>query len=288
MASFAFSTDRDRLDTYGPYPASRRQIVLFEVGNDFEDHGPALAPDVDTIFVQYFAVHLAAQTGIQYLGHIPFTTDVVDFAPAWCPAYLPPDEFFSRTLDYLQYRLSLLSYTPREALIIAGHGRNVLEDGREQLREQLGIPVAITSNKLHEGLARLTEADITASPLASIVAEMQQLKYFDHAACLDYSVAAAMGVLDYDRLRVVAEAGAQDRLGTLRRWPAIAGLGGYMEFGDEQFAPLRTIHALEYCLDLFKRDPIGSQSADPVLGHAILCGALDELVAVVISIDPGA
>jgi hypothetical protein len=37
-----------------------------------------------------------------------------------------------------------------------------------------------------------------------------------------------------------------------------------------------------------KRDPIGSQSADPVLGHAILRGALDELTEVVMSIDPGA
>lgn len=276
-----------RLDSYGPYPASRRGIMLFEVGNDFEDHGPALAPDVDTIFVQYFAVHLAARTGVRYQGHIPFTTDKVDIAPAWCPAYLPPDEFYARTAAFLEQQLAHHTDAPRAVLIIAGHGGDVLEAQRDDLSQRLGAPVTITGNKLHEGLARLTALDIYTSPIAPIAREMQVLGYFDHAACLDYSVAAAMGVLDHEKLRRLADAAVRDPRGTLRQWPAIAGLGGYIAYGGARFAPLREIAALEYCLALYKRNPRGSQSADATLGSRIIAGALEALVAVVESLDPG-
>lgn len=49
-----FGNLETRLSSYGPFPASRRRIVLFSTGCDWEDHGPAMAPGSDTHFAQAF------------------------------------------------------------------------------------------------------------------------------------------------------------------------------------------------------------------------------------------
>ena len=66
--------DHDYMDSYGPFPVRRRKIVLFSTGNDWEDHGPAMAPASDTHFAQAFCAGAAVRTGIRYLAPAPYTS----------------------------------------------------------------------------------------------------------------------------------------------------------------------------------------------------------------------
>jgi len=52
-----------RLDGYGPFPPTRRRVVLFGCGQDHEDHGPALPSTCDTLFSQAFCSGVALRTG---------------------------------------------------------------------------------------------------------------------------------------------------------------------------------------------------------------------------------
>jgi hypothetical protein len=64
---------------------------------------------------------------------------------------------------------------------------------------------------------------------------------------------AYYGHFDFAKLDVLNEVAARDPLEALKRWPAIAGLGGFIEFGGPEYDGLRQIEGLVIALEDFKK-----------------------------------
>jgi hypothetical protein len=64
---------------------------------------------------------------------------------------------------------------------------------------------------------------------------------------------ADFGHLDFRKLETLNAVAARDPFEALRRWPAIAGLGGFIEFGGPEYDPLREIGGLVAALEDFKK-----------------------------------
>jgi creatinine amidohydrolase/Fe(II)-dependent formamide hydrolase-like protein len=153
-----------------------------------------------------------------------------DIAKYWSPRYLPYEEFSAKTLQFMQFYLRQLVKMPHKVVIINGHGGNTrLLAMIEKYTEKLGIPVDVF----------IPEA--VRVPLGYTG---------EHAYIAEHSVAAYLGVLEPVRFKEINEVASRDPLEALRRWPALAGLGGFIEFGGEKFSVLRTLN--HECLEHFK------------------------------------
>ncbi|MBI5116832.1 hypothetical protein HZA56_10190 [Candidatus Poribacteria bacterium] len=238
----------NELESYGPYDPEMRRVALFSVANDFEAHGFPMPPHTDTLLAQDWCHLITRQIGASYVAHIPYTTDTTGaVALNWCPIYMPFDEFYARLRDFVKWHIERMSFVPSKAAIIIGHGGNrELPERDGDLSKSLGLPVQCLSAGVSEALiypefeALDTVYDIVA-------------KGGEHAYILEYSLIAHLGHFDFGKLNVLNEVAARDPLEALRRWPAIAGLGGYIEFGGPEYDPLRQIEGLVAALEDFKR-----------------------------------
>jgi creatinine amidohydrolase/Fe(II)-dependent formamide hydrolase-like protein len=221
----------DEISSYGPFRDQEAEILLFSIGNDYEAHGPALPKDIDSRVAKALALRVANVSGASYCAHIPFSTDMTgDIAKYWSPRYIPFEEFTEKTLKFIQFNLEQLVYRPKKIVIINGHGGNTrLLAMIDKYTEKLGITVDVF----------IPEA--VRIPLGYTG---------EHAYIAEHSVAAYLGVLDVGRLNEINEVAVQNPLEALRRWPALAGLGGFIEFGGEKFSILRQLN--HECLEHFK------------------------------------
>ncbi|MBI4831321.1 MAG: hypothetical protein HY801_07150 [Candidatus Lindowbacteria bacterium] len=181
-------------------------------------------------------------------SHIPYATDTTGaIALNWSPIYIPFDEFYARLRDFVKWHLERLSFTPSKVAIIIGHGGNRdLPEREDDLSKYLGLPVKCLSAGVSEPLVYPEfEAIETIYEIVS--------KGGEHAYILEYSLIAYLGHLDFSKLDVLNDVAAKDPLEALRRWPAIAGLGGYIEFGGPEYEPLRQIGGLVAALEDFKK-----------------------------------
>jgi creatinine amidohydrolase/Fe(II)-dependent formamide hydrolase-like protein len=224
-------TTLKEMDGYGPFKQDEDKVLIFSIGNDFEAHGPALPKDIDSRVAKALAVSVANASGANYCAHIPFSTDMTgEIAKYWSPRYLSFDVFANKTLKFMQFNLKELSYKPEKIVIINGHGGNTrLLAMIDKYTEKLGITVDVF----------IPEA--VRIPLGYTG---------EHAYIAEHSVAAYLGVLDSLRLNEINQVAGQDPLEALRRWPALAGLGGFIEFGGERFSALRQLN--HECLEHFK------------------------------------
>nr|MDO8134661.1 creatininase family protein [Candidatus Njordarchaeum guaymaensis] len=239
-------TTLDELDGYGPFRQSESQVVLFSIGNDYEAHGPALPKEIDSRVAKELAIRVANASGASYCAHIPFSTDMTgDLAKYWSPRYIPFDEFASKTLEFLRFYMKQLAYKPRKVVILNGHGGNTL------LITMIG--------KYSEALG--VDVDVFIPEEVRIPVDYQG----EHAYVIEHSVAAYLGLLDKKRLDELNQVANKDPLEALRRWPSVAGLGGFIEFGGEKFSVLRSM--LTECLEHFKKKR--KIQADVKLGEKI-------------------
>ena len=224
-------TTLDEMGGYGPFRQGEGTVLIFSIGNDFEAHGPALPKDIDSRVAKALSVSVANVSGGNYCSHIPFSTDMTgEIAKFWSPRYLPFDEFADKTLRFMQFNIKQLSYKPEKIVIINGHGGNTrLLAMIDKYTEKLGVPVDVF----------IPEA--VRIPLGYTG---------EHAYIAEHSVAAHLGVLDSERLKEINQVAGRDPLEALRRWPALAGLGGFIEFGGERFSVLRQLN--HECLEHFK------------------------------------
>ena len=230
-----------RIDGYGPFPVTRRKIVLFSTGNDWEDHGPAMAAASDTYFAQTFCAGAAVRTGVRYLAHAPFTSDGAgDCARAWCPVYLPEPEYFERTTEFCKAVLDRTDPRPEAVVIfVPNHGEPEMARRIEEFGSRLEVKARLVGDIVTH--KRLTVEDYEDSPLRSLVEEGIEGDHFQHCGFFDYSVAWALGHLDKPRLDALREEMERDLEAALKRYPTIHNLAGYVRYGGSEFAGLREV-----------------------------------------------
>ncbi len=241
---------------------------MFSVANDFESHGYPMPPHTDTLLAQNWCHSITRKIGASYVAHIPYSTDLSEAARNWSPNYLPFEEFYGKLREFVAWHLRHIGFAPTKVAIIVGHGGNRELPAREEdLSRYLGLPVSCLMAGASEPLIYPEFEAIDV--LYEIVA-----KGGEHAYILEYSLIAHMGHLDYDKLATVNEVASKDPLEALRRWPAIAGLGGYIQFGGPEFNPLREIEGLSVALEDFKKrrkilvDPeLGRRANEIIVNH---------------------
>jgi hypothetical protein len=238
----------DEMESYGPYNPEMRRVALFSVANDFEAHGYPMPPQTDTLLAQNWCHLITRQIGASYVAHIPYATDTTGaVALNWSPIYIPFDEFYTKLRDFVKWHIERMSFVPSKVAIIIGHGGNrELPERDGDLSHFFGLPVQCLSAGVSEALIypEFEALDIVYEIVA---------KGGEHAYILEYSLIAHLGHFDFGKLKVLNEVAARDPLEALRRWPAIAGLGGYIEFGGPEYDPLRQIEGLVAALEDFKR-----------------------------------
>jgi len=239
---------REQLEDYGPYSSEKRRIALFSVANDFEAHGCPMPPHTDTLLAQNWCNLITRRIGASYVAHIPYCTDTVgDIALRWSPNYIPFDDFFLKVKDFVKWHVERLSFDAEKVAIIIGHGGNrQLPEREADLSEAVGVPVSCLQAGVSEPLVY---PEFEALDVVYEIAAQGG----EHAYILEYSLIAHLGHFDYNKLDALNEVAAKDPLEALRRWPAIAGLGGFIEFGGAEFDPLREIEGLRIALEDFKR-----------------------------------
>lgn len=259
----------EKLDTYGPYDPEMRRVAMFSVANDFEAHGYPMPPRTDTFLAQNWCTLIMRRIGTSYVSHIPYSTDSVgEIARNWSPYYIPFDEFYSKLKDYVKSHVEQLSFRPEKIVIIIGHGGNrELINQEEDLSSFFKIPTQCLQAGVSEPLVYPEfEALDVIYEIAAAGGE--------HAYMLEYSLIAHLGHLDFKKLDTLNEVAAKDPLEALKRWPAIAGLGGFIEFGGPEYDPLREIEGLTLALEDFKKrgkiivdKELGRRATELVINH---------------------
>jgi hypothetical protein len=271
-SALPFEPIEARLERYGPFPATRRRMVLFSSGSDWEDHGPAMAPGSDTHFAQAFCTGAALRTGIRYLAHAPFATDVAgECARLFNPIWVPEGEHFGLTADYCAGALDAVRPRPEGVLIhVPWHGQHVMGRKIEEFAARLGVRKArLIPDIVVEAAFSLTEQDYRDSPLAELAREGVETKAFQHCGFFDYSVAEALGHLDRGRLAQLRAELEVDAERTLRKHPGVHDLAGYVRYGGRPFDGLRE------ALGVGPEGPFPAvearwQNSCPVVGRAIV------------------
>jgi hypothetical protein len=237
-----------QLETYGPYEPSMRKTALFSVANDFEAHGYPMPPHTDTLLAQNWCRLIVRRLGLSYVAHIPYSTDSAgEIARNWSPHYLPFEQFYEKLRDFVAWHIERLSFKPERVVIVIGHGGNRdLPERQDELTAALGVPVQCLLPGVSEALVypEFEALDV----IYDIVAQGGE-----HAYILEYSLMADFGHLDFQKLETLNAVAARDPFEALRRWPAIAGLGGFIEFGGPEYDPLREIGGLVAALEDFKK-----------------------------------
>ena len=265
----------EKLREYGPYTDEARRIAMFSVANDFEAHGFPMPPHTDTLLAQNWCNLITRQIGASYVAHIPYCTDLGDFARNWSPGYIPFEEFYTKLSEFVKWHVERLSFAPAKVAIIIGHGGNRdLPEREDDLSKALGVPVRCLQAGVSEPLVY---PEFEALDVVYDIAA----KGGEHAYILEYSLIAHLGHFDFEKLDVLNEVAAKDPLEALRKWPAIAGLGGYLEFGGPEFDFLREIGGLCAALEDFKKrrkiivDPeLGKRATKLIVDH--FCERLQE------------
>lgn len=267
----SFKLTRSEIEQCGKFPPERRRVFIFSVGNDFEAHGPALPPEIDSLMARMLANQLALNTGAYYFGHIPYTSDRVgEVARDWSPEHLDFDLFLEKTIEFIKAAMGKFPWPAERIIIFVGHGGLIplLMMGDDLSREfgvktRLGFVAGVGQVALPKDL----EARDAVETILAGAGE--------HAYILEHSVAAAMGALDWEKLEALNRAAGQDPEQVLKQHPALAGFGGYQLFGDPQRHGCLKEVGLEFVLQDFlkRRKIVVSKELGEILVQAALKNA---------------
>ncbi len=212
-----------------------------------EAHGYAMPPDIDSRNIRAIAQLACQRTGATFLGHLPYSTDSVgEIARNWSPWYLPFEEFVQKVEESAAHLVRSVRFSPRKVFILIGHGGNrMLPEENERLSKALHAPVEAFMPGFAEGF------DLSGSEIGEALMRIL-LAGGEHAYIMEHSAAAYLGDVDERKLAEMNRVAGRDPLEVLKRWPAVAGLGGYIQFGGTEFDPLREIEGLRLSLEDFK------------------------------------
>ncbi|MBD3194984.1 MAG: hypothetical protein GF317_08020 [Candidatus Lokiarchaeota archaeon] len=242
------NTDRlileDKMDDWGPFGRHEGEWLIFSVGNPIEGHGYALPRNVDDLVSQNVAHRIALKTGSRYIAHIPWTTDHAgEAARDWAPKYVPEEEFIENVIDFIQFHIKTCKkagLSSSKVIIFSGHGGNeALELSQQKIKDNLEVEelVIATGEILTENINLvMVRTKQLAEKMANSKQEQRKLGNIfvkillgtGHASHMEHSMAAAVGVLDNEKLIQMNNQLEQDFEGTLERFPPVGGLGGYL------------------------------------------------------------
>lgn len=288
---------KNKMRRWGPFEEKEYQWLIFSVGNPNEGHGLAIPRATDDFHARKAAFDLQNHTGQRYVAHIPYTTDSVgDVAKDWSPNYLPWEEFFQKTIDFIKYHLNVIREMNRKAsrvFLITGHGgnRQILEkESQKLIEEELNIDafISITSlvdrkdaNLVLEEVRKLAEDMIQKRGTRFGFSKSKKLEDFytkillsaGHASHVEHSIMAYLGLCDMNKVKIMNDLLEKDFEKALRKWPPIGGLGGYLLAGGKYIEALKTVvsdeEAIWNCFNGLKNLNNGKLIIAPELGEII-------------------
>lgn len=248
-----------KIHDWDPFKPVLHNTIIFTIGNPCEGHGPVLSADNDSRCANFVAHQVSNRTGARFISHIPYTSDQVgEIALDWSPLFLPMEKFVIKSVEFMKNHCQILQNQVNmqfsKILIINGHGGHFgMTDYPywNELREQFESDIIFVNTY---------EADVTKSIQAnSFLSNESQKVYLNiasgHADTMEHSVASLYGGIDYGKLyqlnKFIRKNGVD---ATLKKWPVLAGLGGYQKFGGDEYEPLRNIETLVKCLNQFEEE----------------------------------
>jgi len=259
---------RGEIEECGKFPAEQRKAFIFSVGNDFEAHGPALPPEIDSIMARMLSNQLAINTGAYYFGHIPYTSDRVgEIARAWSPLHIDFELFVEKTIGFIKAAMLKFPWPAERIIIFVGHGGLIpLLMMGDDLSEKFGVKTRVGF------VAGVGQVELPRNLEARDAVEKILAGAGEHAYILEHSVAAAMGVLDWGKLEELNQEAARDPKELLKKHPALAGLGGYQLFGDPKKYGCLKEFGLEFVLNDFlnRKKMVVSKELGEILIQAAL------------------
>jgi hypothetical protein len=237
-----------RMDEWGPFEKNEGKWLIFSIGNPQEGHSYALPRNIDDLFSQRLAHLISCKTGSRYVAHIPWATDHdANIAKDWAPKDIPLKELVERLINFLKFHIKIYQeqdLCSNNIFIITGHGgNNSLVDFTDQVRKTLNLrrliisttndimeyagEIMLRSKKLTNELSALG-GDIRkiAKMIASIVLSA------GHAGHMEHSIAAALGVLDESKLKLMNTELENNFEGAIKKYPTLGGLGGFLTAGE--------------------------------------------------------
>jgi creatinine amidohydrolase/Fe(II)-dependent formamide hydrolase-like protein len=217
-----------------------QKVALISLGNSLEDHGPALAPDIDDRLALSVCQRICQITGARYLGHSPFCTDALyPLAKHWSPVVISAEQFVAATAEVSERFLRTVYdepglMRPRHLFWVSGHGGNgCAKEALQALAPRLGVKRC--SYQLAFQVPDELADDFPAQ----------------HAGEAEHAIGAALGCLDVASLdqlnQKLTAASQQDDIAplmdVLARYPTVGGMAGLYLLGDQDYEPIRQRYA---------------------------------------------
>ena len=287
----------DKMESLGPFGGKESKWLLFSIANPYERHGPALPLMTDDFHAKRAAYDLELRTGQKYAAHIPYTTDRCGpVAKDWAPFYMPWEEFYNKTVDFMKYHITLLRDRGEEisyAMLLVSHGGNadIMERKcQKEMQKELDLKkfFSITAHVSRKNAVRVLEE---VKKLSNNIIEKEGTRHgrstpeelndlytkillsTGHASHTEHSLIAAMGLCDMKKVEMVNSLLEKNFEATLKRWPALGGLGGYLLAGGKYTAALGTEENDKYglwnCLNGLRTFNNGKLIVDPELGGLV-------------------
>jgi len=280
-----------KMDEWGPFGKNEGKWLIFSIGNPEEGHGYALPRNNDDLFAQRVAHLISCKTGARYVAHIPWATDnFVEVARDWAPKVIPVKELAEKIITFLKFHIDAykdMQLPASRIFIYSGHGgNNPLIEQEEKIKKALNLERLIISTT--EGLAEanmdriLRELEDLSLELASKGDNPKKIKRTlikiltgaGHACHFEHSAAAAIGVLDEKKLKIMNEELEKDFEAALEKWPPLAGLGGFLLRGGKYVDAIGTAdndkHGLWNCLKTVRKLDNGKIVAIKELGELVI------------------
>nr|MDO8109674.1 hypothetical protein [Candidatus Sigynarchaeota archaeon] len=238
-----------KMDDWGPWGKKEGQWLIFSVGNPEEGHGYALPRSMDDLSAAHIAHMVQLKSGQRYVAHIPYTTDHQGaVAKDWAPRYIPLDEFKTKMVEFIKYFVKIykgMGLPASKAVVISTHGGNDdIVNYQEEMRKEIGLEkfyiltgnmmakeqnkVILEIEKLSKVIAKPGEdPDDVAFKITQILTTAGHADHFEH------SFAAAINVLDWEKLKVMNAALEKSVDAALEKWPVLGGLGGFLLRGGK-------------------------------------------------------
>ena len=233
-----------KMSDWGPFGEHEGEWLIFSVGNPEEGHGYALPRSMDDLASKDIAHRVMMKTGQRHAGHIPYATDVWgDVARDWSPRYVPMEKFLAKMKEYIRMHLDMyedMGLPIKKVAIISGHGGNDdMIDYKDEIQQDLGLEkLFIFTGKNVEGNMDMIMKKIEETAKANVkdgedpddlaYLYVQILTSIAHAEHFEHSMAAAMGILDWDKLAIMNAELEANFDEAIQKWPVIGGLGGYL------------------------------------------------------------
>ncbi|MFX1445233.1 MAG: hypothetical protein ACFFHV_17605 [Promethearchaeota archaeon] len=248
---------KGKMDDWGPFGENEGKWLTFSIGNPEEGHGYALPRIMDDLFAQRTAHLIACKSGARYVAHIPWATDnFVSVARDWAPRIIPVKDCVDNIKKFLKYHMDIykdMGLPASKILILSGHGgNNPLHAYAEEIKKELNLEkliMAPSENLADENMDRiLKELEELSIKLSTEKVDARKIKRTlikiltsaGHAGHFEHSVAAALGILDEEKLKIMNEDLERDFEAALQKWPPIGGLGGFLMAGGKYVEAIGT------------------------------------------------